>query len=90
MNWDQIEGKWKEYAGKIKSKWGKLTDDDLTVVGGKKDQLVGVIQQRYGIAKDQAEKQVDEFTRSFSAENAARREENARADKDRARGAGSR
>jgi uncharacterized protein YjbJ (UPF0337 family) len=65
MNWDQIEGKWKQYSGKVKEKWGKLTDDDLTTIKGRRDQLVGVVQERYGIAKDQAEKQVDEFTRSL-------------------------
>jgi uncharacterized protein YjbJ (UPF0337 family) len=67
MNWDQIEGKWKQAAGKAKEKWGKLTDDDLQVIRGKRDQLVGRIQERYGIAKDEAERQVDEFTRSFTA-----------------------
>ena len=64
MNWDLIEGKWKQSMGKVKAKWGKLTDDDMTVINGKKEQLVGKIQERYGIAKDAAEKQVDEFTRS--------------------------
>jgi uncharacterized protein YjbJ (UPF0337 family) len=62
MNWDQIEGKWKQSAGVVKQKWGKLTDDDLTVIAGKKDQLVGKVQERYGIAREAAEKQVDEFT----------------------------
>jgi uncharacterized protein YjbJ (UPF0337 family) len=66
MNWDQIEGKWKESAGKVKEKWGKLTDDDLTAINGQKEQLIGKIQQRYGIAKEAAEKQVDEFTRSYA------------------------
>ena len=65
MNWDQIQGKWKQSVGKIKEKWGKLTDDDLNVVAGKRDQLVGRIQERYGIAKDSAEKQVDEFLRTY-------------------------
>ena len=65
MNWDQVEGKWKQYAGEVKAKWGKLTDDDLTVVRGKRDQLAGKIQERYGIAKDQAESQIDEFTRGL-------------------------
>ncbi len=65
MNWDQVEGKWKQYTGEVKSKWGKLTDDDLTVVRGKRDQLAGKIQERYGIAKDQAESQIDEFTRGL-------------------------
>jgi uncharacterized protein YjbJ (UPF0337 family) len=87
MNWDQIEGKWKQYAGKAKSKWGKLTDDDMTTLSGKKDQLVGLVQERYGIARDEAERQVDEFGNSFSGDNAAQRDENARRDK--ARGAGS-
>ncbi|MGB7433928.1 MAG: CsbD family protein [Candidatus Acidiferrum sp.] len=66
MNWDQIEGKWKQYSGKVKEKWGKLTDDDLTTIAGKRDQLVGRIQERYGVAKDQAERQIDEFTHSLS------------------------
>jgi uncharacterized protein YjbJ (UPF0337 family) len=58
MNWDRVEGNWKQFSGKVKEKWGKLTDDDLTVIGGKQDQLVGRIQERYGIARDEAEKQV--------------------------------
>jgi uncharacterized protein YjbJ (UPF0337 family) len=66
MNWDQIEGKWKQYSGTIKEKWGKLTDDDLTTISGKKDQLVGKLQERYGMAKDQAEKQIDEFAHSLN------------------------
>jgi uncharacterized protein YjbJ (UPF0337 family) len=72
MNWDQIEGKWKQSMGKIKAKWGKLTDDDLTVINGKKEQLVGKIQERYGIAKDAAEKQVDEFTRAYASDDSAK------------------
>jgi uncharacterized protein YjbJ (UPF0337 family) len=59
MNWDRIEGNWKQLAGKAKEQWGKLTDDDITVIGGKQDQLVGRIQERYGIAKDEAERQVN-------------------------------
>jgi uncharacterized protein YjbJ (UPF0337 family) len=72
MNWDQIEGKWKQYSGKMKEKWGKLTDDDLTTIAGKRDQLAGVLQQRYGYAKDQAEKQIDEFSRSLSDTDVAK------------------
>jgi len=72
MNWDQIEGKWKQSTGKVKEKWGKLTDNDLTVINGKKEQLVGKIQERYGIAKDAAEKQVDEFVRSFGSDDSAK------------------
>ena len=67
MNWDQIEGKWKQAAGKVREKWGKLTDDDLTVINGRRDQLVGKIQERYGLAKEAAEKQVDEFVRAYNA-----------------------
>jgi len=70
MNWDRIEGKWKQSAGKIKEKWGRLTDDDLTVIDGKEDQLVGKIQELYGIAKDAAQEQVDEFTRAYGEDQA--------------------
>jgi uncharacterized protein YjbJ (UPF0337 family) len=59
MNWTQIEGRWNELKGQAKSEWAKLTDDDLKNVAGKKDQLVGKIQQRYGLLKDDAEKQID-------------------------------
>ena len=66
MNWDRIEGNWKQFTGKAKVQWGKLTDDDLDVIAGKKEQLVGKIQESYGISKDEAEKQVDLFNKSFS------------------------
>ena len=59
MNWDRVEGNWKQFTGKVKEKWGKLTEDDLTVIDGKQDQLVGRIQERYGLAKDEAQKQVN-------------------------------
>ena len=65
MNWDQIEGKWKEVKGKAKLNWGKLTDDDLDVIEGSRDQLIGKIQHRYGVARDKAEQQVDEWRRSM-------------------------
>jgi len=61
MNWDRIEGNWKQFSGKAKESWGKLTDDDIAVVNGKRDQLVGKIQNRYGIAKDEADKQVRDW-----------------------------
>lgn len=67
MNWDQIEGNWKELKGKVRAKWGKLTDDDLATIGGKKDQLAGILQQKYGYAKDQAEKELDSFTASLKS-----------------------
>ena len=63
MNWDRIEGDWKQVKGKVKEKWGQLTDDDLDVAAGKRDQLAGAIQKRYGLAKDAAEQQVDEWAR---------------------------
>jgi uncharacterized protein YjbJ (UPF0337 family) len=75
MNWDQIEGKWKQYAGRFREKWGKLTDSDWTVVAGKKDQLVGRIQERYGIAREQAQKEVDDFARTMEAEGSGTQEE---------------
>jgi uncharacterized protein YjbJ (UPF0337 family) len=59
MNWDQVKDNWKQMQGKIKEKWGKLTDDDLKVIGGMKDQLIGKLQERYGYQKEQAEKEVD-------------------------------
>ena len=62
MNWDQIEGKWKQMKGSVKQKWGKLTDDDLDVIAGKQDQLAGRIQERYGITKEEAAKQVREWS----------------------------
>ena len=68
MNRDRIEGKWKQYAGKIRERWGKLTDDDLTVIHGKTDQLVGLVQERYGYAKEEAERQVEEFNRAIREE----------------------
>src|SRR5689334_24645916 len=59
MNWDRVEGNWKQFTGKVKEKWGKLTEDDLTTINGKQEQLVGRIQERYGVAKDEAQKQVN-------------------------------
>lgn len=61
MNWDNIQGNWKELKGKLRSKWGKLTDDDLEHIAGKKDALLGRLQQHYGFAKDEAERQLDAF-----------------------------
>jgi uncharacterized protein YjbJ (UPF0337 family) len=61
MNQDQIEGNWMQFKGKVKEQWGKLTDDDLDIIAGKRDQLLGRIQARHGLAKDEAEKQLDDF-----------------------------
>jgi uncharacterized protein YjbJ (UPF0337 family) len=64
MNWEQIKGNWNQAKGKVKEKWGDLTDDDLAKIEGQRDQLVGRIQERYGLAKEQAERQVSEWERS--------------------------
>ena len=60
MNKDEAGGNWKQFKGKVKEQWGKLTDDDMTIIEGKRDQLVGKIQERYGYQKDQAETQEGE------------------------------
>jgi uncharacterized protein YjbJ (UPF0337 family) len=65
MNWDRIAGNWKQFVGKAKVKWGKLTDSDWTQINGARDQLVGRIQERYGIARDEAERQVAEYEKQF-------------------------
>src|SRR5207253_2801542 len=61
MDWNQVEGNWKEVKGKVKQKWAKLTDDDLADINGQRDQLEGRLQKRYGYAKDQARKDVDDW-----------------------------
>jgi uncharacterized protein YjbJ (UPF0337 family) len=66
MNWDQIEGNWKQLKGKAVEQWGKLTTDDLDVVAGRRDQLAGKIQERYGVAKDEAEAQIAAWQRKAS------------------------
>jgi uncharacterized protein YjbJ (UPF0337 family) len=65
MNWDRIEGNWKQLTGKVKEQWGKLTDDQIDTIAGKRDQLAGKIQESYGITKDEAEKQIDTFAESY-------------------------
>tara|TARA_R110002012_G_scaffold316607_1_gene531763 strand:+ start:1530 stop:1727 length:198 start_codon:yes stop_codon:yes gene_type:complete len=62
MNWDIVQGKWKQFKGSAKEKWGDLTDDELDQAAGQRDQLVGKIQEKYGVTKDEAEKQVDEWS----------------------------
>ncbi len=61
MNWDTIKGNWKQFTGEAKSQWGELTDDDLQQAEGDRDKLAGKVQERYGVAKDEAERQVDDF-----------------------------
>src|SRR5438045_3601111 len=65
MNWDQVKGNWTQLTGKVKEKWGKLTDDDLTSAAGHRDQLLGKIQERYGYAKEKAEEELDKFVGSM-------------------------
>lgn len=65
MNWDTIKGDWKQVKGKVKEQWGKLTDDELERIEGRRDQLAGAIQKRYGVAKDEAERQVKEFEKAY-------------------------
>ena len=61
MDWNRVEGNWKQAKGKVKEQWGKLTDDDLTFIAGKRDQLEGKIQERYGLQRDAARKQIDDW-----------------------------
>jgi uncharacterized protein YjbJ (UPF0337 family) len=61
MDWNRVEGNWKQFKGKVKEKWGRLTDDDLNVIAGHRDQLEGKIQERYGIARDQIRKDIDDW-----------------------------
>jgi uncharacterized protein YjbJ (UPF0337 family) len=61
MDWNRVEGNWKQAKGKIKEQWGKLTDDDLDVINGQRDQLEGKIQERYGYARDQVRRDVDDW-----------------------------
>ena len=65
MNWDQVEGKWKQTKGALKEKWGKLTDSDFDAIAGKRDQLIGRIQELYGMSKEQAQREVEDYVRSM-------------------------
>lgn len=64
MNADTLKGQWKQLAGKVREKWAALTDDEIEKIGGRKDQLVGKLQERYGYARDRAEKEADEFLKA--------------------------
>jgi uncharacterized protein YjbJ (UPF0337 family) len=66
MNWDRVEGNWKQFKGNVQQKWGKLTDDDLDVIEGKRTELSGKLQARYGYAKDEAEKNIDSWLNSVN------------------------
>jgi uncharacterized protein YjbJ (UPF0337 family) len=66
MNWDQIKGDWKRFTGQVREKWGDLTDDELEVARGRRDQFEGLLQKKYGLAKEEAKRQIDEFEKSCS------------------------
>jgi uncharacterized protein YjbJ (UPF0337 family) len=66
MNWAQIEGKWDQVKGKAQKQWGKLTDDDFAIAKGNRDEFVGRVKERYGVAREEAEKQVDAFLKHYS------------------------
>ena len=66
MNWDRVEGNWKEFKGKAQQKWGKLTNNDLDVIEGKRVELSGRLQKRYGYAKDEADRQIDTWVNTIS------------------------
>jgi len=65
MNWDRVEGAWKEFRGKVKQNWGELTDDELDKINGKREELEGQIQRRYGYAKDRARSEVDQWLKNL-------------------------
>jgi uncharacterized protein YjbJ (UPF0337 family) len=65
MNWDQIEGNWKQFKGKAREQWGNLTDDELDRIAGRRDQMVGLVQERYGRAKQEAEREVEAWSKGL-------------------------
>lgn len=65
MNWDRVEGNWKQFTGKLREKWGDLSDNDLAKINGRRDQLEGLLQERYGIGRDVARKNVDEWLKTL-------------------------
>jgi len=73
MNWDQVEGKWKQLKGVARQQWGKLTDDDLDLIAGRREELIGKLQERYGIARDRAEREAEEWCKLQEMERPAHR-----------------
>jgi uncharacterized protein YjbJ (UPF0337 family) len=90
MNSDQLEGKWKQVKGEVREKWGQLTDDDIHVIAGRRDQLIGRIQERYGIAKEEATREVDAFMKSLDAESSRVSSFDVRTDRAKTKSAGQR
>jgi uncharacterized protein YjbJ (UPF0337 family) len=66
MNWDRIEGEWKQWKGKVKEQWGKITDDDLDRIAGKREQLLGKVQEAYGVARDEADRQIRDWEKGLA------------------------
>ena len=66
MNWDRIEGNWKQFKGKAQQQWGNLTNDDLDVIEGRREELAGRLQERYGVAKDEAQRQIDPWLKTIN------------------------
>jgi uncharacterized protein YjbJ (UPF0337 family) len=66
MNWDQVQGKWKQLKGSVRQEWGNLTDNDYEMIAGSRDKLIGKLQERYGYAKEEAQKRVDDFVRRLT------------------------
>ena len=71
MNWEQIEGQWMQFRGKVQEKWGKFTNDDLDAIRGRRDQLIGKLQEKYGLARERAEQEAEGFLRSLQAHKTA-------------------
>jgi uncharacterized protein YjbJ (UPF0337 family) len=71
MDWERIAGNWMEFKGRLRERWGELTDDEFNVVGGRREQLIGRLQQSYNISREEAERQVVEFEESVGPEDAA-------------------
>lgn len=71
MNWDQVQGKWKQIKGSAKQQFGKLTDDDLTMINGNRDMLIGKLQERYGYAREEAQRRADEWLKASAHEEPA-------------------
>jgi uncharacterized protein YjbJ (UPF0337 family) len=72
MNWDRIVGNWKQFSGKVRQQWGKLTDDDLDVIGGRREELSGRIQKAYGVTKDEADRQISQFADTIGDDRSTR------------------
>ena len=77
MNWDQLEENWKQFKGAVKQKWGKLTDNDIEIIAGKRDKFAGKLQERYGMAKEEAEKKADEWIAALRAMDVEREQHTA-------------